>query len=275
MTWGVDPIAGPGVVVVAWLLASGATRLRGRDHRASVLTRWQLACAWTGLGAVAAAVIGPVEALAATSLAAHMTQHLLLTLVAAPLLALAAPGTAIFAGLPRSVRSVVAGRLPPHPVRRLAASRWAPIIAVAAHLVVLWGWHVPVAYDAAVANPVIHGLEHATFLGTAVWVWSVSVQRIGATRRPRPGGAVALFATGTLSVGLGMGLVIAPDALYASYATTLNPLAPAVDQQIAGGLMMTAGGLVHATGGAVLIAWWLRADDRDDLPAIPDVPTAS
>jgi putative membrane protein len=215
-----------------------------------------------GLAAVVAALAPGVEQLAHRSFAGHMAQHLLLVLVAAPLLGTARPVTTL----------MLAVRTPtPVPSHRSAGTHWVAPLAVAAgslHLATMLAWHLPPLYDAAVASSALHRVEHASLLGTAVLAWAA----VAAAARCGDGRAlvavVVLALNALAGAGLGVVLLSAPLILYDSYATA-GPAA--LDAQRLGGAMMKVGSVVVHAGAAVWIATaWLSRIDRDGSPAGPD-----
>ncbi len=119
------------------------------------------------------ALLSPVDALAQDLFSVHMVQHMLLMVVAAPLLLLGAPPRPLLRGMPRSWRvhivrpiarnRVVRGAL--HLLRR-------PLVAGGLYVGGLYAWHVPALYDAAIADPTVHAIEHLWFLATALLFWS-------------------------------------------------------------------------------------------------------
>lgn len=242
-----------GLLLSATALAysRGLLALWRRAGRGRVIAGAQAAAFFTGLVIVAIALLSPLETQAGRLLWLHMVQHLLLTLAAAPLLVLGAPGAALAAALPPRWR-----HRPPVRLRRVAAQSWWPLAAAAAHLLVLWGWHVPVLYQAALSHPALHAAEHGMMFGSGLWLWSSVLSHGGPLRRPRPAGALAVFAVATLSVGLGALLTLSPAAWYAIYPGGAG-LSPLEDQQVAGALMWATGGVVYSLAGAVVFAAWL------------------
>jgi cytochrome c oxidase assembly factor CtaG len=163
-----------------WLLISlvvtGAVYLRGwlilhrRDPE-----RWHgrpLAAFLGGLTTIYLALASPIEPFAALLLSVHMLQHLLLMMVAPPLLWLGAPLFPMMRGLPRAVRIHWLAPLLTSPVlRRCFASLTHPLTAVVVFVVANWIWHVPPIYDLALRSSTWHYLQHACFLGAALLFW--------------------------------------------------------------------------------------------------------
>ncbi len=175
--WALDPST---LALVAASVLAYANTVRGlwrSGGRGAGIRKAQVV--WFGLGVVAVlvALVSPLEALATSLFAAHMAQHLLLTLVAAPLLLLGRVHLGLLPLLPVSWRRYGA-RVLARAVRTRPAVPAAT--AVALHVGTLLAWHVPGLYDAAVAHTGLHVLEHATLLLTALAFWVV----MGAARQP-------------------------------------------------------------------------------------------
>jgi len=131
----------------------------------------RLAAFLGGLGAIAVAVGSPLDALAGRFLQAHMTQHMLLMMVAPPLLWLGAPVAPMLRGLPRGLRRAVAARLArPIPRATMQAVAHAAVGWVSFALA-FWIWHSPPLYQLALRSDAWHHVEHACFLATALMFW--------------------------------------------------------------------------------------------------------
>ncbi|MGH9279553.1 MAG: cytochrome c oxidase assembly protein [Acidimicrobiales bacterium] len=214
---------------------------------------------YLGLAVLAAALLSRLDGRVAESFSAHMVQHLLFMLVAAPLLAFARPVPAVVAGLPTEGRAAL---------RRMSGLRPAtqtltnPLVVGMLGVLALWGWHMPSLYRAALSHTVLHAAEHACFLGTALLFWALvfgSGMRRGVSR---PVALLLVFATGLQSAVLGAVLAFASTPLY---GTTLE------DQQLAGALMWGPPGLLYAaTMGWLLVRWFAEMEgaSRDHLVVV-------
>ena len=185
----------------------------------------------------AAASSPPVHEAAHELFALHMAQHLTLVLVVAPLLALAT--TPSFA--PRAMWATSA------------------VSVVLLQTIVMWAWHLPDLYEAALGNDQLHVVEHITFVGSA-WLFWLLV--FGAGDHLRRAGAV--FFTGLQSAALGALLTFASDPLYPSHASgsTSWELTALEDQQLAGGLMWVPPGVVYLAVTLVLFNAWMKRSGR-------------
>jgi putative membrane protein len=253
--WSVRPEVAAPLLVVAGAYAVGWWRLRRRGGEVS---SWRVAASAGGWLSVLVALSSPIDRLAHASFAAHMTQHLLLIVVAAPLLLLADPFAALCWALPPSIRAR-AGRL----LRRGAALRgvWrvltAASVAWLVHVAAVWLWHWPAAYDAAVADRVVHDAEHLVFFGTAVLFWWPIVNPAPRLRAPTGYGIRVVYLVLTALQGAFLGLLLATsrEAWYRAY--------PSADDQSLGGLVMWGlGGAVDMLAVLILVGLYLDAQDR-------------
>jgi cytochrome c oxidase assembly factor CtaG len=146
---------------------------------------------------------------------------------------------------------------------------WAAVTGTAAawwlHALAIWIWHVPPLFVAALADPALHVLQHACFLGSALLFWR-SVVRAGATRRG--GGALfSVFTTMLYTGALGALLTFAREPWYVSAAqATLLGLTPLEDQQLGGLLMWVPGGVAYLVAGLWIVAAWLAPPWREAAP---------
>ena len=241
----------------AWLLAPLALSAIGYAHGLRRLWRQagrgrgvagrEAGCFALGWLALVAALVTPLDTLGGHLFSAHMVQHELLMVVAAPLLVLGRP-LASWAWALSPAQRRLAGRLFS---RRGWAAPWAlltdPLGAFALHALAVWAWHLPAAFDAALSSEGWHVAQHGSFLGTALFFWwSV----LGHDPRGRYGAghsAASLFATMMHTGALGALLSLAPDPWYAPYgaSTVALGLDPAQDQQLGGLVMWVPAGLVY------------------------------
>jgi putative membrane protein len=253
LPWTYEPgVVLPLLVGAAWYIA-GTIRLPPRYRREAV---W-FAGGWLLL---VVALMSPVHAWSAWLFSVHMTQHELLMIGAAPLLILGRPGLAFLRALPAPVarRAVEWGER-----SRLADLwRWVtrPAVAWLVHAFALWLWHIPAWFDATLHHEAIHALQHASFLGTALWFWH-SIFR-GPRRVADYGwGVLNLFFTAVHSSVLGALITFAPHPWYQWYVSTAptRGFSALEDQQLGGLVMWIPAGLVYIIAALSLLAGWLRA----------------
>jgi len=187
-----------------------------------------------GVLVVVAAVVPPFDHEASERFSMHMLQHMVLVLVAAPLLA----GSGVLVPRSRLMRSVG--------------------LVVVLHAVALWVWHLPKFYDAAMSSDPLHVLEHASFLITAVLFWMVVLD--GALDRFKRVGVV--FATMLQSGALGALIAFASSPLYGWHRdASASPDRVLADQQLAGAIMWVPPGVLYLVVMLVLLARALSAFD--------------
>jgi len=261
--WNLHPVLLAGLLLTAWAYRRGRTRGPRRP-----VDTWRARCFTLALVALGLALLSPLDALSNALASAHMVQHLLLLLVAAPLLALSAPSSAILRGSPLAVRrasgrwrrrlGLTHGNLA---VLRHPAAVWLLQVGV------LWFWHAAAPYDAALDNQFLHLLEHASFLVTAVLFWHVVIGVRGAARVSGGLGVLLVFAMAMASVFLSVLLTFARTPWYSGYATTTASwgLDPLTDQRVAGVIMWIPAGGIYLAAALVLLVTWIRATEREDV----------
>ncbi len=254
--WELQPVLVAGIVLVAWLYRRGAA---GRPH-----DRRRLACG-VGLAVAGLAVLSPLDAMSGALASAHMVQHLLLILVAGPLLAVSRPLESMWRGVPVAGRRWVGRRrraagLTPAVVRRVPL----PGAVWLAHVAAVWGWHAAGPYEAALRFDVVHAAEHGSFLVTAALFWWVVVEVLD-----RGAAVLYVFTAALASTVLAALLTFATAPWYPAYSATAPAwgLSPLADQQLAGVLMWVPGGLGYAGAALALLASWLRRMEAEDLVA--------
>jgi cytochrome c oxidase assembly factor CtaG len=254
-------------LVALGLVVAGATYLRGwRRLRASRYAppRWRLALYVLGLAAIAAALLSPLDDLAARRFSAHMGQHLLLMMVAAPLLALGNPLPLVLWGLPAVARRALGTTLRRGaPLRAVLSVLTILPVAGVLHVTTVWVWHLPFLYDAAAERVAVHAVEHATFLSTAIlfW-WPIAEPAPRLHPRPHPGFQILYLLLATAqNTALGMALSVPERAFYPYYTGRAPALGvSAVDDQMLGGGLMWSGGHMYLLP-ILIILWNLARED--------------
>ncbi|MEW6268889.1 MAG: cytochrome c oxidase assembly protein, partial [Thermodesulfobacteriota bacterium] len=248
--------------IVAALLATGLVYLRGwRALHAQMPSRFtaaRLAAFLAGLAALLAAVASPLDAFAPFLLTVHMVQHLLITMVAAPLLLLGAPQMPLLRGLPAGFTRGALGPFLAAPELR-ALGRWLthPVPCLAAFVATTWLWHAPALYERALRAEGWHALEHASFLGAALlfW-WPVILPWPSVARWPRWTVIPYLVIADLANTALSALLSFAESVLYPTYAAAprLAGTTALGDQSAAGALMWLTSSLCYlAPAGAIAI----------------------
>lgn len=269
-SWNLDPLLLVALVVAAEAYRRGRAGSRRRDV-------WRARCFAGVLVALFVALVSPLDALGSALASAHMVQHVLLVLVAAPLLAVSAPTSALLRGSPLRVRRAARwrrrGGVGPALLRPLGH----PAAAWLLHVAALWFWHASVPYDAALRSEALHVLEHASFLVTGLVFWRVVIGARFAGRVSQGLGVLLVFGMAMQSVLLSVLLTFARTPWYSGYATTTTPwgLDQLADQQLAGAIMWVPAGVVYVGVALSLMVSWLRAIERDSVDASRAKPDAS
>lgn len=257
LTWGAEPWVLTCLVLSAAMYVVGAVRLYARARNGRVRLLRQVA--WFGAGwlALVLALASPLDAAGSTSFAAHMVQHELLMIVAAPLLVLGRPlGVWLWAWPAAARRS--GGALTRLPAMQ-AAWRWLtrPLHAWILHFAALWLWHAPYLFQAALTHPALHALQHASFLFPALLFWWAALD--GVARGP----AIAYLFTTMLHTGaLGALFAMSGRIWYPAYGggAAQFGLSALEDQQLGGLIMWVPGGLAYLIVALALCARWLAAE---------------
>ena len=247
---------GVATAALCYLIADGRVR---RAHGRVPRQRARLAF-FAGLGVVVIALTGPIDAAVTTSFSIHMVQHLLITMVAPPLLLLGAPITLALQAWPGTPRRWLLATLRSGPARLFSN----PLVAWALFFVVLWGIHFTGIYEAALHNNGLHALEHLALLVTALLFWMPIVRADPApSGLSYPARILYLFAAMPAMAFLGLTIVTSRHVLYPTYAHA-DGVARALADQGAAGAIMWAGTMVLIVPalGFVLLDW-MRADERE------------
>ena len=257
--WSFD--AGVVIPLVAAMLlyAAGLHRVWRRAGEGRGVRQWQAWCFAGGIFTLIVALVSPLHALGGALFSAHMTQHVLLMGVAAPLLVMGAPLTAFTWALPHSARRHVGRALGSGAYRYTWRILTTPAVAWLLHAAAIWVWHVPELYAATVGSHLVHAAQHASFMLSALLFWWALRDR------GRHGLAVLyLFTTAVHSSLLGALLAFAPEAFYAPYELTapLWGMTALEDQQLGGLIMWVPAGLVYFGAALALLASWIRQSER-------------
>jgi putative membrane protein len=261
----IAPLAG--VTATAMLYGHGVRRLWRVAGRGHGITTREAACFGAGLLAVALALVGPLDAAADALFSAHMTQHLILIGVAAPLLALGSPIVAMLWAFPSTWRSAIGhwwGRRPR--TRTLLVALGGPVAVWVIHAVVVALWHVPAAYDYAIAHDGAHLMEHLSYLVTAAAFWWTALPRAGARRLGYGPSTLYIAAAGAVMGIFGAVLTFARAPFYTEHAARVAAwgLTPIGDQQLAGLIMWVPAGLIYLAGALWCFSEWLSAEPHGD-----------
>jgi putative membrane protein len=203
LRFNLDPLLIAGLLL---LLACQLRLTNAKDSRLPAIAGWL---------AAGIALVSPLCALSVALFSARVAQHMILVLIAAPLIAL---------GLPR----------------RSAAGRGMTLMSALTFFAALWFWHMPYPYDATFGNSAVYWSMHITLFGSAIWLWRELLHHTAA----RTGEAFFVGAVTSMQMGLlGALLSLADHALFKWHLVTTWPwgLTPLEDQQLGGVIMWVPG----------------------------------
>lgn len=243
-----------GVYVHRWRRARAEAGRRYRaDKRAA--PGWRLASFLAGIVVLAIALISPVDRLGEQAFVMHMTQHVLLIDVAAILLIL---------GLTKVILRPVTRRL--LRVEEAAGPFGHPVFAICAYVAVMWFWHVPAFYEAALEHSAVHVVEHVTFMSAGILYWWHLLAPIRSRHHTAMGPVVYMLSTKLLVGLLGVAITFAPGAVYDYYKDRegIWGLTADVDQELAGAVMALEQSIVMGIALAWLFVVMLGESQRND-----------
>ena len=257
--WPLDPLVLTGLIGGGFVYLRAAERVRStRGVRAFAPSRsWFFA---SGLAVIFVALQSPLDAAVSTSFSAHMVQHLLLTMVAAPLLVLGAPVTLALLSSSRPTRKRLLSALRSRPVRVVSN----PLVAWSLFISLLWATHLTSIYELSLENAGIHALEHLAYLVAALLFW---LPVVGIEPSPsglsHPARILYLFLAMPPMAFLGLALVSANHVLYPAYATAEGVGRALSDQAAAGAIMWTGTMFLIVPALALVLLDWMRADEKE------------
>ena len=196
----------------------------------------------------------------------HMIQHVMITMIVAPLMLLGAPATlALRAASPRVRTTYLVPFLNSRLVRALT---WPPA-AIVIYIASVWSWHWPDAYDAAIASEAVHFVEHGVFLLGAVLLWWLVIGVDATKLRPHHVWRCALLVVAILqNIGLGLILINVGEPVYDTYATAaaVREWGPdaLLDQRIGAGIMWVPGSMMFALAIIVTVYYWAEREGFKD-----------
>jgi cytochrome c oxidase assembly factor CtaG len=254
--WTFEPAVVLPLVAAAFVWIQLVRRI-DRAHPAHPVPRRRTVAFLAGLAAIAVALLSGIDRYDTALFSVHMVQHVLLTLVAAPLIALGAPITTLLrAATPDVRRSLILPILHSKALRVMSF----PVVSWLVFAGVMWGSHFSPLFNASLENPFIHDLEHGLFLGAGLLFWWPAIGLDPSPwRMPHPVRAMYVFLQMPQNTFLAVTILNSTVVLYAHYATTVRTWGPSVleDQQIAGGVMWLSGDILFLAGLAGILAGWM------------------
>ncbi len=253
------------LVFLAVTYLIGMLRLQIRSGWQAIPIR-KMVYAICGYAVLFFAVAGPPEAFSDEMFFAHMTQHILIAMVAAVLLLAASPMAAYLWAMPETVRIGLGPSLAERGwIRRINAFLTNPRFALPAFVLTLWGWHVPEAYSLAINNELAHVGMHLSMFTTAILFWWPIIGP-PPVRSPLsdPQRIIYLILVVTPTAVLAAIITLSNSVIYTPYLDTPHhfTLTPTEDQRIGGLLMWIPGNIVYLATLTTLFLRWFSREDR-------------
>ncbi len=261
LDWEVEPLVALPLLISAvvwWRLLARVDRLHP-DHPVPAWQRWAFIA---GLAAIAFALLSGVARYDTTLFSLHMVQHLLLTLVGPPLMAMGAPITQLLRAVSSSTRRQ---RILPVLHSRVVLGLTHPIVAWLVFTAVMWGTHFSPLFDLSLEDPVVHDLEHMAFLAAGLLFWWPLVALDPAPNRMRHPARIAyVFLQMPQNSFLAVAILFAESPLYPHYATLGSPygILALDDQRLAAGIMWFFGDVIFLVATLAVMATWMSSESR-------------
>jgi cytochrome c oxidase assembly factor CtaG len=246
-SWNVDRGALAFLLLIAWIYARGWRRLHQQAPQRFGIAR--LLCFYAGLTVLFLAIASPLDAFTGLLLIAHMTQHLLLTMVAPPLILFGAPYLPLLRGLPPKVLKYGAGPFLAWPaLQRFGRLLTHPAVCWLTFVLATVLWHIPVFYELALRSEFWHEVEHLCFFGSAILFWWPVIQPEPVRQHwPQWTMILYLFLADLLNTALSALLSFYERVIYPTYTSVprITRLTALEDQIGAGALMWVSGSLAY------------------------------
>lgn len=253
-SWAPSILIGIALFVGAYLAATGP--LRGRFKGYQPVSRGQKVWFLIGSLLILFALVSPLDEVGDRFLfSAHMTQHLLIALIAPPLLLMGTPGWLIQPLISKPILSKVFHLLT------------LPVVAFFVGNAVYLAWHFPAFYEAALQNENIHIVEHLSFIAAGVlnW-WPVLSPLPGFNKLPPLARVVYLFLDAMPTTILSALITFSAAPLYSTYAVAgkLLGIDAVMDQQVAGMIMWMPGGMTYLVALTIVFFKWQSEEEKKD-----------
>jgi putative copper resistance protein D len=249
--------------VLWWRLLAAVDRAHP-EHRVPGRQRWAFL---GGLLVIAVALDSGLARYDTTLFSLHMVQHILLALVAPPLLALGAPITQLLRASPSGTRTgTILPFLNSRPIRTLGH----PLVADLLFAGVMWGTHFSPLFDLALESRLVHELEHVLYLSAGLLFWLPVVGLDPSPHRMSfPARIGYVFLQMPQNSFLAMAILFADTPLYPHYATLGSPygIDALADQRLAAGIMWFVGDVVFLIAMLGVLAAWMRSEARGSAGA--------
>ncbi len=269
-SWALEPVPALGLAVTAIIYFLGWRRLHAQVPGRFPVER--LLSFFGGLAVIYVAIASPLDAFAGWLLIVHMVQHLLLTMVAPPLLLLGWPMLPMLTGLPRgAVREGLAPFLNAPALHRLGRFLVHPMFTLPLFMLSNVIWHTPALYDLALRSPTWHQTEHLSFLLTAILFWWPVVQPWPSRPAfPRWAMIPYLLIADLQNTALSGFLSFSGGVFYQTYALAprISSLSAAEDQAGAGAVMWVPGSMAFLIPAGIIAMSCLSSKRRRYAEAV-------
>ncbi len=258
--WNFAPSIWIPLLLTILIYASGTRNIWRRAGRGHGITRRQWLSFVGAILVLMLALVSPLDAMSDELFSAHMVQHLILILAAAPLLVLSDFQLAFLWAMPRRQAQTIGSTV--NQSRRSVLTN--PVLVWILFTAIMWIWHASAFYEAALRNEAIHTLEHILFLFTAILFWWVLFKHTRPDHLHYAMTVPFLFLTVLQTSILGALMTFTSQPWYSYYATSAPHwgLTPLQDQQLAGIIMWMPGGAVYSFMTIGYFATWLRVLEK-------------
>jgi putative membrane protein len=257
------------IPTVATLLLAAAIYARGfcqlHEEMPARFPAQRLCCFIGGIAALMIAIASPLAAFDDLLLQVHMVQHMILMLVAPPLLLLGAPAIPLLRGTPAAIAKPVLGPLlRSRALRSFGLALTHPVVCWLVMAAAFWGWHLPGPYQLALRSDQWHVVEHSCFLGAAILFWWPVVQPWPSKPHWPRLAMIPYLVLGDFQNTILSALLVFSDRLIYPYYLSAPRLGgiSALDDQLTAGLIMWVPGSLFYLIPAAAIFLRLLAPDR-------------
>jgi cytochrome c oxidase assembly factor CtaG len=262
--WRPEIILTLGLAATVHLLGRWRLKRRGAT---GLVNPWRSVSYLSGLAVLWIALMSPIDVLSGQFFYMHMIQHLLLVMIAPPLLLLADPMPIMLWGLPSALRLEVGRWLRPGSAfYRALRAVTVPGLVWLYFVATLVGWHDPNLYNLTLVSDLVHDLEHLTFFGTAMLFWWHVIGAAPRIHRRLSHGIRAAYALSVVPVNAitGISIAFASEPTYTYYTTIprLGSMTALQDQMLGGVIMWIPGSMMYIMAALILIAIAFRGDSK-------------
>jgi len=260
------------IIVILMLAGSLYTLGWQRIQHSRLATGWRLVAYWGGLTLVAIALMSPIDVLGEQLFYMHMIQHLLLVMLAPPLLLIANPFPFFLWGLPHTARRTGAGLFKTKSsFRHVLRTVTPPGIIWIVYTACLLGWHDPSAYNWALRSEWVHDIEHCTFFITALLFWWHVIGNGPHIHRrfTQMTRVVYLLISVPVTMLTGIAIAFSSEPIYTYYTTVprLWGISIMNDQILGGVIMWIPGSMMYIIAALILVAGLVQNEaDKGSLP---------